>query len=151
MEKDRTRRYASASELAADVTRHLKNEPVIARPLSVVYRVGKFVRKFSAALLAVSVTAIGPTVVSAAIQVRRAATMVVERAIEDSRIIQFSVDRAAAIAGGRDPDAWAEAVSRDAATRQAVEAAIFVDSVSGVAICDRDLRVVVGNSSGMRV
>jgi serine/threonine protein kinase/Tfp pilus assembly protein PilF len=45
MEKDRTRRYASSSELAADIERHLKNEPVIACPPSTVYRVRKFVRR----------------------------------------------------------------------------------------------------------
>ena len=32
LEKDRTRRYASASEFAADIGRHLGNEPVAARP-----------------------------------------------------------------------------------------------------------------------
>ena len=32
MEKDRTRRYASSSEMAADIERHLRNEPVVACP-----------------------------------------------------------------------------------------------------------------------
>jgi serine/threonine protein kinase len=41
LEKDRTRRYPSASELAADVERHLKSEPVLARPPSFAYRVGR--------------------------------------------------------------------------------------------------------------
>ncbi len=45
MEKDRTRRYATASELATDISRHLRNEPVAAGPPTVVYRVGKFVRR----------------------------------------------------------------------------------------------------------
>ena len=45
LEKDRTRRYATASELAADIRRHLSNEPVLAGPPSVTYRVGKFVRR----------------------------------------------------------------------------------------------------------
>jgi len=42
IEKDRTRRYGSPSELAADIRRHLSNEPVLARPPSVRYRAGKF-------------------------------------------------------------------------------------------------------------
>ncbi|HVS01240.1 MAG TPA: serine/threonine-protein kinase, partial [Thermoanaerobaculia bacterium] len=41
LEKDRTRRYPSASELAADVERHLRREPVLARPPSLAYRVGR--------------------------------------------------------------------------------------------------------------
>jgi serine/threonine protein kinase/tetratricopeptide (TPR) repeat protein len=45
MDKDRTRRYGSAGELAADIGRHLKNEPVAAGPPSVVYRAKKFIRR----------------------------------------------------------------------------------------------------------
>lgn len=45
LEKDRTRRYESASALAADVRRFLADEPVEARPPTPVYRVQKFVRR----------------------------------------------------------------------------------------------------------
>jgi serine/threonine protein kinase/tetratricopeptide (TPR) repeat protein len=45
LEKDRTRRYGSVSDLAADVQRHLRHEPVLASPPSVVYRARKFVRR----------------------------------------------------------------------------------------------------------
>jgi len=45
LEKDRTRRYGSASELAADLRRHLDSQPVLASPPSTVYRAGKFVRR----------------------------------------------------------------------------------------------------------
>jgi len=45
MAKDRTQRYASASELAADVTRYLKQEPVVAGPPSATYRLRKYVRR----------------------------------------------------------------------------------------------------------
>ena len=45
LEKDRTRRYGSVSDLAADLRRHLDNQPVLASPPSVVYRTGKFVRR----------------------------------------------------------------------------------------------------------
>jgi serine/threonine protein kinase len=54
MEKDRTRRYASASELAADLQRHLANEPVVARPAN---RARKFVRRHRAGV-AVGVAAL---------------------------------------------------------------------------------------------
>jgi serine/threonine protein kinase len=45
LEKQRTRRYASASEFAADVQRHLEHEPVVAGPPGASYRARKFVRR----------------------------------------------------------------------------------------------------------
>jgi non-specific serine/threonine protein kinase/serine/threonine-protein kinase len=56
LEKDRTRRYESPSDLAADLGRHLRNEPVLAGPPSAVYRSGKFVRRHR---LGVAVAAAG--------------------------------------------------------------------------------------------
>jgi len=45
LEKNRTRRYETASAVAQDVERHLTQEPVVARPQSTSYRVQKFVRR----------------------------------------------------------------------------------------------------------
>jgi serine/threonine protein kinase/Tol biopolymer transport system component len=45
LEKDRGRRYATAGELAADVQRHLKHEPLQAAAPSVSYRLSKFARR----------------------------------------------------------------------------------------------------------
>jgi WD40 repeat protein/serine/threonine protein kinase len=45
LEKDRTRRYETANELAMDIQRHLGDEPVSAGPPSVKYRLTKFVRR----------------------------------------------------------------------------------------------------------
>jgi hypothetical protein len=50
MEKERARRYASASELAADIERHLRDEPVLASRKGAVYRFSKFVRKHRGAV-----------------------------------------------------------------------------------------------------
>ena len=52
LEKDRTRRYASASEFAADITRHLRDDVVVARPPSLGYRTSRFVRKHRGAVTA---------------------------------------------------------------------------------------------------
>lgn len=45
LEKDRTRRYDAAAGLARDVERFLSDEPIEARPPSVVYQTQKFIRK----------------------------------------------------------------------------------------------------------
>ncbi|MBX3461705.1 MAG: serine/threonine protein kinase [Planctomycetes bacterium] len=48
LEKDRNRRYASVADLAADLVRHRRAEPVEAGPPSLRYRLGKFVRRHRA-------------------------------------------------------------------------------------------------------
>jgi WD40 repeat protein/serine/threonine protein kinase len=45
LEKDRKHRYETANGLAADLKRHLDNEPVVARPPSNLYRFQKMVRR----------------------------------------------------------------------------------------------------------
>src|SRR5258705_1928618 len=45
LEKDRTRRYETANGMAADLKRHLNNEPVAARPPSTAYRFQKAIRR----------------------------------------------------------------------------------------------------------
>jgi tetratricopeptide (TPR) repeat protein len=54
MEKDRTRRYATAQELAQDIERHLCNEPVAASPPSASYRLHKMVRRNRGTVVAAS-------------------------------------------------------------------------------------------------
>jgi WD40 repeat protein len=51
LEKDRSRRYETATEFARDVERHLKHEVVEARPPSAAYRLRKFARRNRATLV----------------------------------------------------------------------------------------------------
>ena len=76
MDKDRTRRYASASELAADVDRYLAGQPVDAGPPSLAYRVGKFVRRHRSGVTvaALSSLAIVSLIVGMWIQTQRLQT-----------------------------------------------------------------------------
>jgi len=53
IEKDRTRRYSSTADLASDIKRYLNQEPIIARPPSVSYKISKYVRKYKAASFAI--------------------------------------------------------------------------------------------------
>ncbi len=62
LEKDRERRYAMPSELAADVRRYLTNQPVVAGPPSTRYRLQKFIARnrgpvYASATIAVLVVA----------------------------------------------------------------------------------------------
>jgi serine/threonine protein kinase len=52
LEKDRSRRYQTASALAADIERYLHDQPVEACPPSAVYRFRKFARRHKTALCA---------------------------------------------------------------------------------------------------
>jgi hypothetical protein len=54
LEKDRRRRYETANGVAMDLQRHLNNEPVVACPPSVGYRVRKMVRRNKLAVAAMT-------------------------------------------------------------------------------------------------
>ncbi len=45
LRRDKTRRYQSASELAADIRRWLSDEPIAARPASATYNLSRFVKR----------------------------------------------------------------------------------------------------------
>ena len=55
LEKDRNRRYETASGFAADIERHLHDEPVQAGPPSAAYRFRKFARRNKGPVLAAAV------------------------------------------------------------------------------------------------
>jgi len=75
LEKDRTRRYGSPNELAADIGRHLSHQPVLAGPPSARYRTGKFIRRHRLGVTAASlaVVALAGFGVSMAVQAQRIA------------------------------------------------------------------------------
>jgi serine/threonine protein kinase len=45
LEKDRVRRYQTIGDFAADIRRHLNDEPIVARPPSAMYQVSRFARR----------------------------------------------------------------------------------------------------------
>jgi non-specific serine/threonine protein kinase/serine/threonine-protein kinase len=73
LEKDRERRYGTASTLAADIERYLENRPVLARPASAGYRLRKYVRRNRAtvAVVAGAFAVLIVFAISQALQLRR--------------------------------------------------------------------------------
>jgi non-specific serine/threonine protein kinase/serine/threonine-protein kinase len=70
LEKERSRRYASASEFAADIKRYLNNEPVLAVAPSWGYRARKFTRRHRVALATACAFAL-VLVVAAVVSIRQ--------------------------------------------------------------------------------
>jgi len=71
LEKDRNRRYETANGLAADLNRHLNNEPVLARPPSMGYRLQKMAQRNKVAFTAVAAIT-GVLMLAAFISIRQA-------------------------------------------------------------------------------
>ncbi|HEY5913214.1 MAG TPA: serine/threonine-protein kinase [Verrucomicrobiae bacterium] len=102
LEKDRTRRYETANGLAADLKRHLSNEPVVARPPSAVYRFQKAWRRnkvvYSAAMTVVVALIIGIAVSSwqagVALRARNEAVAAKGAAVEESAKARAAETRA---------------------------------------------------------
>jgi serine/threonine protein kinase len=125
LEKDRARRYDTANGLAADIRRHLDNEPVVARPPSRFYRLQKLVRRNKlsfAAGTAVVIALVAGIIVSSwqATRARRA-----EQAAKDERdsveaVLKFFRDKI--LAGGR-PEGQEGGLGKDVTLRRAIDAA----------------------------
>jgi serine/threonine protein kinase len=112
LEKDRERRYATPSELAADLERHLADEPVSAGPPSAIYRFRKFARRNALGLAAAGA-------VLAALSIGLAGTLWQARAARDQRDRALESERAKdeALAEARDAERAAEAGRQRAETK----------------------------------
>src|SRR5690349_22145934 len=100
LEKDRTRRYETASGLAADLKRHLGNEPVTARPPSKLYEFQKTVRRhklgFAAAAAIILVLVMGVAVSTwQAVRARRAESKALQVQQNEARLRQTADERRA--------------------------------------------------------
>jgi eukaryotic-like serine/threonine-protein kinase len=75
LEKDRSRRYGSASDLAGDLQRYLHDQPVSAGPPSASYRARKFVRRhrFGVSVAAAAIVLLIAFAATMAVQARRIA------------------------------------------------------------------------------
>ena len=86
MEKDRNRRYESASAFAADVQRYLDDEPVAACPPSSAYRLRKFARRNKTTLLT-AITVSTALLIGTAVSIWQAFEATNARKLADERLV----------------------------------------------------------------
>jgi hypothetical protein len=121
LEKDKTRRYASAADLSADIRRYLNDQPIAARPPSAGYQLLKFARRHrgltagAAAVFVVLIAGIAAST-SQAIRASRAElesrrggdrAKAAEKAAKEDRDRELQAERAAT--EERNRAVWAEA------------------------------------------
>ncbi len=106
LEKDRTRRYETANDFAADVMRHLANQPVEACPPSRVYHLQKFVRRNQSRIAALGL--VGVLGVALAVAVGWQAVERAARRAETASVVTRALDAAERATGlTKWPDALA--------------------------------------------
>lgn len=108
LEKERSRRYSTPSDFAADIRRYLNHEPVLAVRPSVVYRARKFARRYRVALAVAAaffVVLVTATVISVRQSIRANREAATARAVRDFLQNDLLVRVNPAFQGGRpDPD-----------------------------------------------
>ncbi|MBL8817466.1 MAG: protein kinase [Planctomyces sp.] len=112
LEKDRSRRYDSANDLAMDIQRHLNREPVLACPPSRWYVISRFVARHRLAVgmaAAMIVTLLSATVVSTVLyfEEQRARTEADRETTRSRQVVKILSDMISAagpsVSQGRDP------------------------------------------------
>ncbi|MEM6561211.1 MAG: protein kinase, partial [Planctomycetota bacterium] len=106
LEKDRSRRYASASDVSKELTRYLRNEPIDAGPPTAGYRLRKFARRHRLGVgltAAAALTIIGVTITLAVLlsETRQARADAEDQAAIAASINQFLTDDILGSVGGR--------------------------------------------------
>ena len=111
IDKDRERRYATASELAADLRRFLTGQPVLAAPPSRLYRLRKLVARHRLATAALGLLLL--SLIGGVLAVVWQARIAAERADELARMLDFEQG----VFDGIDPAAAGAALSADVLRR----------------------------------
>jgi eukaryotic-like serine/threonine-protein kinase len=111
MEKDRSRRYPTAAELAGDIRRYLEDQPVVASPPSPLYRARKFARRHVWALTtacAFAMVLVGATAVTVRQSLRAnreaAAAKAVNDFLQNDLLAQASATTQSGTSAKIDPD-----------------------------------------------
>jgi tetratricopeptide (TPR) repeat protein len=124
LEKDRSRRYGSPSDLAADIERSLNNQAVLAVAPSAAYRARKFARRYRGALVTACAFAL-VLIVAAAVSIRQsvranreaAVAQAVNDFLQNDLLAQASAATQSGPSSKPDPDLKVRAALDRAATR----------------------------------
>ena len=141
LEKEKSRRYASAEDFASDLRRYLSDEPIAARPASAVYQLRKFAQRNRALVSGLALAAlilVAGTVVSVWQAVRATAA---ERVAESRRVEAVTAgllaerrraeaDSALLVADSARADALREQAAATASARVAVSEAAKAQAVN---------------------
>jgi tetratricopeptide (TPR) repeat protein len=85
LEKDKDRRYSSASDLAEDLRRYLADQPIAARPPTTAYQLRKFARRNKALVAGVAIAFVTLVVALVQVTLERNRAVVAERIAEQRR------------------------------------------------------------------
>ena len=131
LEKDRNRRYGSPSELAADIGRYLRHEPVSAHPPSAGYRARKYIRRhrLGVAMSAAALLLLAGFAVTEAILLRRI-TRERDRADQNLKLAEKAVDESLSSASAQQSQEASESPETEELRRQLQEKAqVFYDAL----------------------
>jgi tetratricopeptide (TPR) repeat protein len=97
LDRDASRRYASASEFADDIRRNLAHEPVVAGPPSATYRARKFVRRHRPAVAVVSavvvlLAAVAVMMTRQSLEIRRGAEIAEREHMRAERVSEVMLE-----------------------------------------------------------
>ena len=128
LEKDKTRRYASAADLGADIRHHLVHEPIVARPPSTRYQLQKFARRHKALVTgtaAVFLVLVGGIIATSreAVVARRAELTAEREAASAKAVIDFLQNDLLAQASARNQSGGGSRPDPDLRVRTALERA----------------------------
>ena len=156
MRKDRTERYATAAELAADVRNYLASRPLQAGPPTAAYRLRKFIRRnragvaASAAMLILLLAGIVATTWQAvrATRARRDASAQKQQAElkqqESQAVVRFLTEH---VLAGATPERMPDTAVRDAIVRVMLDpaAAAIAQSFADAPLVESSVRVALAN------
>ncbi len=151
LQKDREARYQSALDLAQDIRRYLNNEPISARPPSLIYQIRVFARRNKAAFSAI-VAVVAVSLAAAIVSTLFARQAILERDAKDAALRRVQQEADANRAAGnfmRDVLALASpqrAMGKQITVREALDIAAsnITAGTAGQPLAEANARVAVG-------
>ena len=144
LRKEPERRYASVDAFSRDVTNHLQQQPVQARPDSLGYRVRKFVarRKLEAAAGVVAALSLVGGTVLATVQARRAEAQRAVAAAQSERATEVT-NFLMTMLNSSNPESF----GKDVTMRTVLDSAVIrADSMKVAPELQAEIRAVMGNA-----